>query len=1340
MEEGLKIQIGADVTELIAGLSKASAALKAFGSTGTAGAKEIEKAIKQLSKSTKGLSGEELERVNTLIAKLRDLSVQLGTKAAVSINILGDAFQGVSADAATLTPQIEKLSDAITNIPEGSFAVSLDADVASYLPKIEGASEALRQLGQTGIIAGNQAEAALIELGKAAQQAGTADLLKLNAAIVAIGSASDKFKATGVQAFDEFGKSVQSAASKVAIVGPAIANAVKEVEVIKASGFTIKINAETQEAIQGLRFVSKETKALGVTGEASIGQVKQAIIDLNKQLKNGGGGAAEIQRLNTALAGLKSASANFNVDGSVKNLGVLETKAKDVKEAVTDLSGVNVTTTFNVQGTEASKSQVDSLGASIDQVRSESDVEILLNVDAQQAISNLTITSDVLERLGTTGKGSIAEVNIAIAQLQQAARNASGVELAGITLALKNIGESSSALGINAANGFGLISQSAESTLTSLGAIPPAIQKIADVVNTVDGAITITPSVNEQPAVDDLNKIESKVLEVKDSLIQIQQVASKGITPFDLPGINESKARVAELKKDIADLRNNSEFRLELTVDAKTAINNLDNTDEALDRLGRTGKASLRDVQQALKFLESAAKKPGASLDKINAAMQQLVNYNKQLKNVGKQGFDQFGNALDATSKKLTKVRPASQDASQALIDLGRVAQDAPFGIIGIANNIDPLIQKLGSLGKSAGGPLGALKELGGALIGPAGIAFAVSAVTSTIVAATQKYGSLGNAIDALFGKVNRLKESQKSLLESQQEANKGAAEELVRLKTLTTIAQDTNRTYTERKQAIKALDDEFPTHFKTMKEEEKLNGDLTGAIRLTTKAILDRARARAVETRLVENQTKILDVESKRNQLLQDREALQKRIGKQTVQLVQGEAKLQESTDSRDARKELSSLNTELQKLGEELLPIAKDAEFLQKELEKVGGVKIDTTKDTGTSAAKEEIDLLKRTIEAQEELNKTKAKTGAVDSALLANKIKLIQLEAQQNGLAKESTNARIAALKAETNLASLNERIALLEKQKAAVGLLAKDEQKLINLRAQAAKIEFGQGAAQDVITAGRIEGLEADIKHLEELRDKVGLLRSEAGRLTDLKLDLFDLKNINSDLTPAQIDELRKRIIAEINTGSNAVVMRIPTIIEPVDTREEVIKKVSDLFPKEGFKIPINVAAAVQPLPATIGNKQRQEADLLQLEAVKAKYKDVADTISQEVAPVFASLFDVIGKDGASALDVLGDALKQIIKKLIAAAAQAAIFSAIMSVATGGIPGGGAFGKTFISSFKGLLGLGSANLGSQNRQFVRGNAANFGRERLVTEVRGANLALILERNQTNNNRYY
>lgn len=86
--------------------------------------------------------------------------------------------------------------------------------------------------------------------------------------------------------------------------------------------------------------------------------------------------------------------------------------------------------------------------------------------------------------------------------------------------------------------------------------------------------------------------------------------------------------------------------------------------------------------------------------------------------------------SVDKTVAAFKKLPQASNQATASLLNLGRVAQDAPFGIIGIANNINPLVESFQRLRASSASTGGALRALGASLIGGGGLGLAVSVVT----------------------------------------------------------------------------------------------------------------------------------------------------------------------------------------------------------------------------------------------------------------------------------------------------------------------------------------------------------------------------------------------------------------------------------------------------------------------------------------------------------------------------------------------------------------------------------------------------------------------------------
>lgn len=96
-----------------------------------------------------------------------------------------------------------------------------------------------------------------------------------------------------------------------------------------------------------------------------------------------------------------------------------------------------------------------------------------------------------------------------------------------------------------------------------------------------------------------------------------------------------------------------------------------------------------------------------------------------------------FGKVASATLKTndaLKKIPATTSAATQSLINLSRVAQDAPYGFIGIANNINPLLESFQRLRASTNSTGSAFKAFAGQLIGPGGLGLAVGVLSSLLV------------------------------------------------------------------------------------------------------------------------------------------------------------------------------------------------------------------------------------------------------------------------------------------------------------------------------------------------------------------------------------------------------------------------------------------------------------------------------------------------------------------------------------------------------------------------------------------------------------------------------
>lgn len=114
---------------------------------------------------------------------------------------------------------------------------------------------------------------------------------------------------------------------------------------------------------------------------------------------------------------------------------------------------------------------------------------------------------------------------------------------------------------------------------------------------------------------------------------------------------------------------------------------------------------------------------------------------------------------------KLQATGKASSEATLALGNLGRVAQDLPFGFIGIANNLNPLLegfQRLQVSAKATGTSVSSL--LVKSLTGAGGLGLALSVVTSALTFASFGLSAWTRGFGQAKDSVDELKTSQDAL------------------------------------------------------------------------------------------------------------------------------------------------------------------------------------------------------------------------------------------------------------------------------------------------------------------------------------------------------------------------------------------------------------------------------------------------------------------------------------------------------------------------------------------------------------------------------------------------
>lgn len=144
-----------------------------------------------------------------------------------------------------------------------------------------------------------------------------------------------------------------------------------------------------------------------------------------------------------------------------------------------------------------------------------------------------------------------------------------------------------------------------------------------------------------------------------------------------------------------------------------------------------------------------------------------------------------------------------SGQATNALTNLSRVAQDAPYGFIGIANNLNPLLESFQRLSKEAGGSGAALKAMAAGLMGPAGIGLALGAVSSLIVA-------FGPKIADFINGTNEATKAEDKFAQSLGDAKAEASESGIRLLAYLKVTENASVSDERRAEALRAVKNEL--------------------------------------------------------------------------------------------------------------------------------------------------------------------------------------------------------------------------------------------------------------------------------------------------------------------------------------------------------------------------------------------------------------------------------------------------------------------------------------------------------------------------------------------------
>lgn len=213
-------------------------------------------------------------------------------------------------------------------------------------------------------------------------------------------------------------------------------------------------------------------------------------------------------------------------------------------------------------------------------------------------------------------------------------------------------------------------------------------------------------------------------------------------------------------------------------------------------------------------------------------------------------------------SSGLNGVSQATAAGTATMVNFGRVLEDLPYGFIGIANNLNPLLegfQRMSVQAKEAGVSVGSvlLKSLSGG----GGLGLALSAVSAAI-----SFATIGLSMWTRGSK--EATEKTDDFTKAVQGFEETAGKSLIKFTELTKIASSLTASDKERKSALQDLRKEYEPYLKNLSDEQILAGQVTSAYEALNKQLLAKVALQAGEEKLKPLFKEMLDLQLKNVEL----------------------------------------------------------------------------------------------------------------------------------------------------------------------------------------------------------------------------------------------------------------------------------------------------------------------------------------------------------------------------------------------------------------------------------------------------------------------------------------
>jgi hypothetical protein len=383
-----------------------------------------------------------------------------------------------------------------------------------------------------------------------------------------------------------------------------------------------------------------------------------------------------------------------------------------------------------------------------------------------------------------------------------------------------------------------------------------------------------------------------------------------------------------------------NELQIRLTADMKDLMSVLNKAQQSLKAFEKqiasdTAKSN-QERQRTLGLIEEQiAKSKDLALSLKRATNEQDVAFfNAELEKTNQElaRLNSLGKSFGGTAvKSFDNLKRSAGAASGAAISFGRIIQDAPFGIIGVANNIQNFGEQFVALGDKSTTAAGKLKLFFSALITPSNLAIlAVSALTAAYQAyslglfdATEETKEAVSETERFNQVLNNLEKNLSAVDSARLKANKSAANELAEVELLNSVLTDTSKSENERVIVYNKLLEKYPKIIGNITQEKSLTEGLGEAYNLLIASIQERAKIEAISGAFAKVQEeRILLLVKERKEFLTQNELFKQRndlLNKQAEALAKVNAKETKQADRNQALRDYSDTSAALEKLNQE-------------------------------------------------------------------------------------------------------------------------------------------------------------------------------------------------------------------------------------------------------------------------------------------------------------------------------------------------------------------------------------------------------------------------------------